>query len=115
MPLGPVSMRPIDLRTIGVDALGFGPITLDAIALRGSLRRSRPFWPIAAWAFGLRQRSLDATAHDGLGSGMIRLGSAKGSAGHGEISTNPASNGLFPAALVAQLRPVVQPFANLAL
>jgi hypothetical protein len=91
MRLWPVGTRAIALGTIRVRTFGLGTIALDPIALQRILWRPRPFRP-AAWAFRLRQRSFDATAHDDLGSGMIRLRSAKGYVGHREISPKTASD-----------------------
>jgi hypothetical protein len=82
-----MALRPVGTRTIALWTVGLGTIPLGT-----SLLRPRTFRPIAAWAFGLRQRSLDATAHDDLGSGMIRLRSAKAPGGHGEIGINAASD-----------------------
>jgi hypothetical protein len=82
-----MALRPVGTRTIALWTVGLGTIPLGT-----SLLRPRTFRPIAACAFGLRQRSLDATAHDDLGSGMIRLRSAKAPGGHGEIGINAASD-----------------------
>jgi hypothetical protein len=97
MALWPVGTRTIalwtiSLWTISLGTISLGTISLGTIPLGTSLLRPRAFRPIAAWAFGLRQRSLDATAHDDLGSGMIRLRSAKAPGGHGEIGINAASD-----------------------
>ena len=83
-----LALWPVGTRAIALGTIRLGTIRLGAFPLGTSLLGPRTFRPIAAWAFGLRQRSLDATAHDNLRSGMIRLRSAKAPGGHGEIGTN---------------------------
>jgi hypothetical protein len=87
-----IGLWTVSLGTISLGTISLGTISLGTIPLGTSLLRPRTFRPIAACAFGLRQRSLDATAHDDLGSGMIRLRSAKAPGGHGEIGINAASD-----------------------